>query len=173
MKNNKDNKVSNSYIYENNYMNSSEYIEDNKKLRNKETSIFLDAPLFYKLPNNADIFSQAIIEYQKIENSYVKKSTLKLLLTFQKTILNILKQIDFSGHLPPLILQFLEDNSVLVEWIFKDFRIGFVIESDVAKSSWYLVSNSNLEEASASGILNLDNCELILQRIIEFVLLNV
>lgn len=55
--------------------------------------------------------------------------------------------------LPYLRASEAEDGSMLIEWIFDDFRIGFSIEPTSDKSSWYVVSNSRLGEISACGYI--------------------
>lgn len=125
--------------------------------------------IFYSLPKDIDIFRDLIPYFQKLEDSPVKNSILHLLLTFQK-LLNQINQINLSVYLPPLQLRPDEDGSVLIEWIFRDFRIGFLIEPNDSESSWYLVSNSNLNDLSQSGTLNVKDCESLLNEIISFVL---
>jgi hypothetical protein len=54
------------------------------------------------------------------------------------------------------------DDCMDIEWIFKDFRYGFIIEKDHDKSSFYFVSNEKYGELSASALLNDPVCsELI------------
>jgi len=156
-----------------NHINNDEDYEGRLGTSGTTATAELGTPLFYTLPNDVDIFREAIKGFHKLHDLYVKKSTLLLLLAFQKQILNQISQIDFSGYLPPLQLRSDEDGSVLLEWIFKDFRIGFVIEPEGIESSWYLVSNSKLDEASSSGLLNVKECEALLHNLISFVISNV
>ena len=80
--------------------------------------------------------------------------------------------IEQAGYLPPLKLKFNDDGSVLIEWIFRDYRVGFSIEPILDESSWYLVSNKNLEELSSSGDLKAKEFESIISSLLPFVLMN-
>lgn len=55
-----------------------------------------------------------------------------------------------------------DDGSILIEWIFHNFRIGFTIEPKQEESGWYLVSNKELGEIHAYGYLSgMDNRKLL------------
>ena len=57
---------------------------------------------------------------------------------------------------------FTDDDCMIIEWIFKDFRFGFIMEENPDKSSFYFVSNEKYGELSASALLNDPVCpELI------------
>jgi hypothetical protein len=89
----------------------------------------------------------------------------EMIVTFQRL------QFDL-GHLPPLQAFNLEDRSILIEWAFPNFRIGFTIETNHEESGWYLVSNRNLGEISASGYtLGMDIKALVLW-LLNFILSN-
>jgi hypothetical protein len=57
-------------------------------------------------------------------------------------------------YLPPVRAFNVDDGSVLIEWIFADFRIGFNIEPNPQDSNWYLVSNKKFGEIGASGFMS-------------------
>lgn len=61
--------------------------------------------------------------------------------------------IDLS-HLPQLEAFNVDDGSLLIEWLFEDFRIGFSLEINISESNWYLVTNQKLGEINASGYLS-------------------
>jgi len=44
----------------------------------------------------------------------------------------------------PLCINALEDGSLLIEWIFPDYRFGFSLENNLNESSYYFVSNELL-----------------------------
>jgi hypothetical protein len=133
----------------------------------------IETPYFYTLANDIDIFNEAVSGLHVLSNPEVKEETLSFLRTFQKLIMIQRNKTEFSGHLPPLKFRPQEDNSVLLEWIFRDFRIGFAFEPKLRESSWYLVSNERLNEASASGLLNKNELEPLLSKLIPFALKNV
>ena len=76
-----------------------------------------------------------------------------ILLTLQTTI-NQFQSLGFAfGNFPPIDASLVEDGSILLEWIFDNFRIGFNIEEEPTRSSWYVVSNNELNGTSASGFI--------------------
>jgi hypothetical protein len=84
----------------------------------------------------------------------------------------IIKNINYlnrCGHLPSLILNILEDRSALLEWGFRDFKIGFSFEIEIKESSWYFVANEKFQFASLNGKLDLDNEDVFLSNILFFV----
>jgi hypothetical protein len=55
-----------------------------------------------------------------------------------------------------------DDDCMVIEWIFKDFRYGFVMDKNPDESSFYFVSNQKYGELSASALMNDPICsELI------------
>ncbi len=102
----------------------------------------------------------------------VRKATTALISAFQRIIMNNRIQIESAGHLSPLKLRTMEDESVLIEWIFPDFRIGFAIEPVEKESSWYLVSNKKMNEVSASGLLDLQQIDSLIIDLLAFAMSN-
>ena len=45
-----------------------------------------------------------------------------------------------------------EDGSILLEWLFKDWRIGISIEKNRAESSWYIVARKDKIKLPKGGI---------------------
>jgi len=71
-----------------------------------------------------------------------------------------------SSKLPPLRLAVLEDSSYLLEWTFKDRRLGFSFEPDPKESGWYYVYFSGSSERYESGTMD----QLEMSRLIEMTL---
>jgi len=102
----------------------------------------------------------------------VAKSARELLLIIQETISDF-QGFGFDlGHLPPLQAFNVDDGSVLIEWIFSNFRIGFNIEPNPEDSGWYLVSSKNLGEVSASGYISNINISPLFLWLFNFALSN-
>lgn len=76
------------------------------------------------------------------------------------------------SHLPPLQAFNVDDGSILIEWIFSDFRIGFSIEPNSEDSGWYLVSNERLGEISAFGFTSSIDNNILVSWLLGFVLAN-
>jgi hypothetical protein len=68
-----------------------------------------------------------------------------------------------SSGLPPLRLSALEDSSYLLEWTFKDRRLGFSFEPDPKDSGWYYVYSKGSSELYESGTMD----QLEIERLIS------
>ncbi len=55
-----------------------------------------------------------------------------------------------------------EDESVLVEWVFPMFRIGFNLEPDPKESGWHIVAGEHLNNVTFSERLDLDRASRII-----------
>jgi hypothetical protein len=112
----------------------------------------------------------ALTVVRQIHNKQIAKEAKKLLLNVQD-IINSFQQfgIDLS-HLPPLQAFLPDDGSILIEWIFPDFRIGFSLEPNLDDSGWYLVSNKKLGEISASGYVSGIDLKNLILWLLNFVL---
>lgn len=125
---------------------------------------------FISLPREANLIKLALTIVRQIENKQIAKEARKLLLNVQDVV-NSFQQfgIDLS-HLPPLQAFLPDDGSVLIEWIFPDFRIGFSIEPISEDSGWYLVSSKKLGEISASGYVSGIDVKNLVLWLLNFVL---
>jgi hypothetical protein len=95
-----------------------------------------------------------------------------ILSAIQETLVSLHQLgLDLS-HLPLLHAFNVEDGSVLIEWIFASYRIGWSVEPDPRESSWYLVSNKDLGEISASGYLSSIDARRLILWLINFALTN-
>ena len=166
-----DNQTSDSYI-------SSKTILPESKEKNEEINYFTYSDksetdqYIYKFPNNYNILRDFVFIDETPENKATIESVKKFLSIFQNTLQKNRENIKSSTYLPPLVFRWLEDNSVLIEWLFNDFRIGFSIEPVFEDSGWYLVSNENLDELSFSGALKFNGLESRLLELLNFALIN-
>ncbi len=112
---------------------------------------------FYSLSENRLIKSALEILRARSDQDISKRAK-TILLLIQETVFSI-QHLNFDlAYLPPLSAMYIEDGSILIEWAFKDFRIGFTIETIPEESGWYLVSNRQLGGILASG--NISNIDL-------------
>jgi hypothetical protein len=108
----------------------------------------------------------------QVENPDVAQRSRSVLTTLQE-ILGL--YVDKGGGLDRLstVSGFpVEDGSVLIDWPFTGFRIGFTIEPDQTESGWYLVSDSEHGGIFASGSLSTVQLEPLVGWLLFFVLLN-
>ena len=84
--------------------------------------------------------------------------------------LNIFNALNFEiNEMPPFHAFQSEDGAIIVEWTFKDFRIGFSFEENINKSGWYLITTVELGGISASGYLpNEENSEQLILWLLNF-----
>ncbi len=119
-----------------------------------------------------NIFSNFYNFYSEIKDDNKKKKLHEFILIFSNIISSHKNVIDNDLYLPKLSFSSAEDKSLLIEWIFKNFRIGFSFEEDENESSWYVVSDKTLNDFSISGDLNFDNLESLLISILLYVIAN-
>lgn len=77
-----------------------------------------------------------------------------------------LDKID-TRKLPPVRAFEVEDDSLLIEWIFPHHRVGFNIEPDKQESGWFLVSDKSAQSINAWGYLPDENIEWLMAWLLE------
>jgi hypothetical protein len=113
----------------------------------------------YEQENVAAIHSVTKTVYEQLTSVVPKtyKQAMRVLLTeFASSVPRN------ESKLPPLRLAALEDSSYLLEWTFKDRRLGFSFESDPKDSGWYYVYSRGSSELYESGTMD----QLELRRLI-------
>ena len=92
-----------------------------------------------------------------------------LLSIIQQTI-SVCQQIRLDhNYIPRLQAHRAEDGSVLFEWVFPYYRIGFTIEPNPQESGWFLVSNRNLGSINASGFITGIDLDRLVLWLLEFI----
>lgn len=163
--------------------NVNDYVKDSNKLIidtyntiiNK-TDTMIDTKYLnyiYTLPNSINIFKNVKNNLNELKDVNIKKDAINVLMQFQKVILDNKRQLETIGYLPPLSLYKLDDGSFIIEWIFKDFRIGFSLEHDEKQSGWYLITNKTLGDESRSGLLREVDITALVSKLISYVISNV
>lgn len=127
---------------------------------------------FLPLPEELSLVKTAWTITRQTENQSVAKEARRLLAAIHEMISSF-QHFGFDlDYLPSLHAFNVEDESILVEWIFNDFRIGFTIEPNPRDSGWYLVSNRNLGEISASGYITGLDIKNVILWLLNFILSN-
>jgi hypothetical protein len=123
------------------------------------------------LPPDLNFLAKATEKLKDIPNVSIRERAYNLFRNFQDFMIENLSQIEIMGKMPPLDLSILQDGSVLIEWIFKDFRLGISLEEDDNESGWYLVSkNSGGGDSSNFGYLHMINIKTLLTETLSLVL---
>jgi len=127
---------------------------------------------FFPIPEDSSLVRGAWDTIHQTENQQVAQEARRLLSIIQEMIASFQRFRFDLGYLPPLQAFNVDDGSVLIEWIFSDFRIGFSIEPNPEDSGWYLVSNKNLGEISASGYTSNIDIKTLVLWLLNFALSN-
>lgn len=116
---------------------------------------------YLPVPLERDPLELAGILIPNITDENLSQQALKLLSVIQHT-LNTRAFLDVKSCIPYLHAAMPEDGSILFEWIFKDYRVGFHIEPNPQESSWTLITKKSLGEICASGyITDIDQHKLV------------
>lgn len=115
------------------------------------------------------LIESALKALDETKNPGIKSDASNLLITLVNTIKRLQGfNYDFE-NLPTLQVENIEDDSVLIEWIFDDFRVGFTIEKNKDESGWYLVTTKRLGFINASGYFLDTEREKLLNWLVIFV----
>lgn len=124
------------------------------------------------LAKGSSLIQQAWRTIQRVGNQEIKKQAERILTMIQETAATMQEAGYDLSHLPPLRAFPDDDGSVLIEWIFNNFRVGFNIEPDPEESGWYLVSDMNLEGYNISGNVSDANLRRVIPSLVQFAFLN-
>ena len=133
--------------------------------------------LDFRLPSLSvqNLITPAWNAVRQVEDQKVADEARSVLLMIEKTSLIVQSRGIDLAHLPQLHAFDVQDGSILIEWIFGDFRVGFSIEPIPAESSWYLVSNAKLGGISVARNIPQDEFETqnLISELLSFVILHV
>jgi hypothetical protein len=126
-----------------------------------------------ELPDQLNIFRK--IDYSKLQN-ITNDSINNQIVNFIQIVKEILLEEESiflqKGFLPSISLNITEDNSAILEWIFKDFRIVFLFEINENESSWSIVHNKKYLENAASGNIDKNDFKTLIMNIFSIVFSN-
>lgn len=118
----------------------------------------------------ATAFQEVKEVIRQLDNDAVAQESQKLLSILHESLTE-LQRLRFNlSSIPPLHAVSVGDGSVLLEWIFKDYRVGFSLEPQPEESSWFLITNQNLGEISAAGYLARVNLKSLILWLLGFIL---
>lgn len=118
------------------------------------------------------VIGNVVKSLKDIPTKAVQEYAVQFCQSFQEVLIAALERNKVSAGLPALSPSILEDGSFLIQWVFKDFRIGFSIEPIIEESSWYMVKFSKFNEVQSSGPLILDSLKAQIYDFIIFSLRN-
>jgi len=125
------------------------------------------------LPSNINVFSRVKECVAHLEDPSVKYQAKCILSNIYLLLQSAYKKRKISNRLSQITLVQEEDKSVLMEWIFEYFRIGFLLESDKAYSSYFVVSRGISDDLFMPPAQKLDvDTPKSVEEIVEYVLRN-
>ena len=125
------------------------------------------------LPYSLNIFSTILksFSFETISDLPVKTKTLQILNTLNEAIMNIPDKDNINQYLSKLHLVEQDDKSILIEWIFYNFRIGFVVCQPVEDSYYFFISQEIDSFVSKSERIG-NNLNTIVQHILKYIIEN-
>jgi len=127
------------------------------------------------LPYSINIFASIskTFSIESIVNPSVNEKVMQILNALNESIANIPDINNLDRYLAKLHLVEQEDKSILIEWIYKNFRIGFVVCEPVEDSYYFFVSHDDGTFVSKSVKIN-DNINInsLAQDIVQYVVRN-
>ena len=125
---------------------------------------------YIAFPLELDLLKSAWDLVGKLEDHSIYQQAKNLLSVIQQTIFTF-EQLQFNlGYIPCLQAVMPENSTILFEWIFRDYRIGFNIETNPHESGWYLITNRTLGEISASGFTSGIDLNALVLWLLNFIL---
>ena len=119
-------------------------------------------------PSGVNVLQQSDVAQTEGRDARVAEDARRFVAEFQAVIQQYRHSLGNAHSFPPLRFDWLDDGSLLIEWIFRDFRAGFALEVDQSQSSWYLVSNRNLGEQNISGLLEMKVLFPLLAAVVDY-----
>lgn len=92
---------------------------------------------------------------------------------FAQIIFSELMKFPDLDLLHPFHISSMDDDSIIIEWVYDDFRLGFYFDVKVDESSWFLVSKESSGGVNASGYLDQNDKSILVNWLISFVFLQV
>lgn len=123
------------------------------------------------LPMNLNVFNRIQEHIREIDDQAIQNVVIQFVTRFNYVLKELVDSKVVYNALPPLSIDTDEDTAFL-EWIFKDFRIGFSLHKNENQSTWFLITNRNLEEITVFGDLYNDDKFSTIKRILDYVLEN-
>ena len=125
--------------------------------------------IYFFSPTESRLVKSALDALKNSTNRAVANEAEKLLFLL-KEIVSSFQQLNFDlTFLPPIRAYNNDDGSILIEWVFKDYRIGFGVELNPADLGWYLVTKRELGEISASGYTSNTNLKTTILWLLNFI----
>ncbi|MGA9350361.1 MAG: hypothetical protein WBW48_16380 [Anaerolineae bacterium] len=125
---------------------------------------------YFPLASGSNLLQPAWGLSYRLANRDIANEAGRLLSVIQKAFFTLQElQLDLS-HIPQLRAYLVDDGSVLFEWIFNDYRVGFSIDPNPQESGWYLITRPNLGGISASGFISGIDLDTLIMWLLNFIM---
>jgi hypothetical protein len=126
-----------------------------------------------ELPYSINIFTAISKSFvlDTITDPLIEAKLLQLLNALNEAIINIPDVNNIERYLSKLHLVEQEDKSILIEWNYQNFRIGFVVCKPIEDSYYFFVLQDTDSFFSESYKIK-DNVNLLARRIINYIIRN-
>ncbi len=124
---------------------------------------------YLPLPVGSSLLTNAWGEASKLRNSEQASQAKELLTSIQQSLYTLERYHYDLSIIPPLQAIVEDDGSVLFEWIFRDYRLGFGIEINPRESGWFLVTNHVLGDIAANGLIAGIDLNLLINWLLRFI----
>jgi hypothetical protein len=137
----------------------------------KEPTTGTNEPLLFAFHRKSDPLTGMAAFVPSIDDPQVADQTRRLFAMIREMVHLMEGKRPDINPIPPLNAVRLDDGSVLVEWTFPDFRVGFNIEHQPDDSGWHMMSTKRLGQLTASG--QLMHMERVVLSLFEFIVSNI
>lgn len=125
---------------------------------------------YFFLDNRINVISEALNKIKLKENSITKNRAKEILLNIQKLLEEFANANMNVWDIPNLRAFLPDDDSILMEWQFSNYRLGFSVEPSLEESGWYLVTDKDMGSINASGFIGDGDLKPLLLWLINFVI---
>jgi len=102
----------------------------------------------------------------------VRKGVQEIISALMEIMIELSKSKFDVSSLPSLVAANLDDGSFLIEWLFTNYRVGFVVERELKESIWYLITRGESSDTNSSGSLDIPDKKDLLAQLISYVIVN-
>jgi len=109
----------------------------------------------------------------KTKSPEIIKQTQEITLIIIDLLISVQKTNYEISNIPSLhVTNLEEEESLLIEWLFVNYRIGFNIRSEAKDSTWYLIATGSSANSGQFGSLSEIDKKALLAKLVSIILSN-
>ena len=122
------------------------------------------------LPEEYDVFSKIDKKYFSVQDSEQDKYVAHFLIMLKEELRDLLAHQGIVKILPKLHMSIDEDDAVVLNWAYVNYRIFFNFERNANESYYGIVTtNDSVEYSSTVGQLNHENFQNIIAKVLKYI----